>query len=132
MGGGELSVKETLASWGMGKRMSDAGVGFPPCAAFARMYVTKGEMADRSAAPLPLPESEHLQVDAVVSLLKHRKPQHHEIICRAYISGQLDGQIGRGMRLSRSTVRTLREAGEAWIEAKLDSGEICSHIRLHC
>jgi hypothetical protein len=114
-----ITIKDTLASWGIEKAMDKPANGYPHQSAFARFIVNRGDSADKSTLPVGLPDDIHGLVDAAVSSLAVKKPTYHEVICRAYITRLPDHTIAELMRSSRSSVRTMREAGEAWVESRL-------------
>ena len=117
-----ITIKDTLAGWGVDKDLHRATNGYPKQAAFARFIVNRGDTVDRSSLPSGLPDDIHNMVDAAVSSLAVKKPMHHEVICYAYITRLPDHTIAERLRLSRSSIRTLREAGEAWVESRLYAG----------
>lgn len=114
-----ITIKDTLSAWGVDKDLHRATNGYPKQAAFARFIVNRGDTVDRSSLPVGLPDDIHNMVDAAVSSMAVKKPTHYEVICYAYITRLPDHTIGEKVRQSRSSVRTLREAGEAWVESRL-------------
>jgi len=71
-----------------------------------------------SAAPLN--DDDQQRIDAVVSAMKHPKPEHYEVICYAYITGLSDKQITRRVKRRRDWVTSVRQSAEGYIEAKLE------------
>jgi len=104
------SIQEALILWGRGKAMADAPNGYQTPSLFHRP----------SRSVLSLSPEIHSQIDQVVSALRLSKPQHYEIICRAYVHLWRDGRIARELRRSRSWVRETRIAAEYYLEAKLE------------
>lgn len=114
-------ISSLLASWGIDKRVSWATNGYPSSCTFARFMVNPGEAAEKGLRHVPLSTDLHNQVDAAVSSMKPRKPEHYKIVCYAYIGRMADHVIGERLGLSRSSVRGLRMAAEAWVESRLDT-----------
>lgn len=115
----QITIKDTLAGWGTERALDKATNGYPGQATFARFIVNRGDSLERSTLPVGLPDDIHNMVDRAVSSMAVKKPTHHAIICYAYIGRLPDYTIAEIVRLSRSSVRTMREAGEAWVESRL-------------
>jgi len=115
-----LHIKDLLQSWGDGKWINKPFNGYPNACNFAKYILLPGDSMERASRPMPIPPELHSRLDAIVSGMKNTHPQRFEILCLAYIAGFLDHKIGGKMGLSRSSVYTMREAAEAWVEAKLD------------
>jgi len=74
----------------------------------------------------PLNDDDQQSIDAVVSAMKHPKPEHYEVICYAYITGLSDNQIKKRVRCRKDWVTSTRQAAEGYIEAKLeDMLQVC-------
>ena len=114
-----MSIQDLLIAWGRGRAMNDPPNGLPNQTTFAR-FISLG-----SISVPPLDPDYQGRIDAVVSRMKHSKPQHHKIIFCAYVNNLRDGAISKemrfdGQRYSRSWVRQTRKAAESYLEAKLD------------
>ena len=121
------TIQDKLLAWGRSRLISS-----PPNAVKPPGWVGQiqnpGEQADRLAMP-PLGEDEHIRVDAAVSELKNRKPDHHRAIVCAYQYRMNDNELakrwhwfdahGNPERRSRSWVRSVRENAEHWLDGKL-------------
>lgn len=112
------AIQDVLLAWGRGRSVHSAPNGYPRQANFAGSMINPGDQAAR-AEITPLPELEHLRVDAVVSQLMDRKPEQHRIIRMAYIYKMSDSEICKAIRCSRSRVRSIRENAEHWIDGRL-------------
>lgn len=114
-----ITIKDTLAGWGIERAIDRPTNGYPHQTTFARFIVNRGDSLERSTLPVGLPDDIYFMVDRAVSSMAVKKPTHHAIICYAYIGRLPDYTIAEIVRLSRSSVRTMREAGEAWVESRL-------------
>ena len=114
-----MSIKDDLVGWAKGKAMNKAENGYPSQSAFARYMINPGDSAEVARSTPALGIDLHLKMDAVVSELGRNKPSHFEIICLSYLSCKPDAVIGRKMKMSRSSVRSMRENAEFWIEGRL-------------
>lgn len=117
-----FDVTLLLASWGKERQIGDAyHLDYP----HVSPYASEMRQSDRWSARMPsLPEDRHSQVDKVVSRLKSLGGHRHDAIVLCYIEGMNDRQIGKKLRMSKSSARTVRQAGENWIEGALLSVDI--------
>ena len=116
------SVQNVLSAWARWRwENHGADIGYPKQCPFRRLMLVEGE----ANLPAALMDDElALGVDRAVGALKVRsqsRPGDHRwvVIMDSYLGGYLDRQIAYHHRISRSTVRTARIAGENWIEGKL-------------
>ena len=121
------TIQDVLMSWGRSRLITDAPNAHKP-PGWVNKIQSPGDQADRLAAPI-LPEDEHVRVDAAVSELRNRKPDHYDVIVYSYQHGLPDQRIaekctwlstgGKLERRSRSWVRAIRENAEHWIEGRI-------------
>lgn len=109
-----MNIQDLLIAWGNGLAMDKPTNGYPSQSAFAK------EMANGNIGIAPLPDDAQGHVDAVVSAMKHPKPEHYEVICFAYITGLPDSKISKRVRHRKEWVTATRQSAEGYIEAKLE------------
>lgn len=109
-----MHIQDLLVSWGRGKAMNNAENGYPHQTPFSRL----AGAGDIGTAPLP--DDDHIRIDAAVSSLKARKLDHYKVIKCAYIKNMKDHDIARRLRCSRSTARDTRLQAECWLEGRLE------------
>jgi hypothetical protein len=114
------SIEYLLERWGRAKRLNHPqGLTYPSETPFARLVTTSW-----STGAAPLDDDAHVHLDRVISELKSKKPDHHEIIVRYYIEHDGDSRISRkaigGQRYSRYEIRAMRKNAEGWLESRLD------------
>lgn len=124
-----MDIQGTLYAWGRGRAIGEAPNGYKTLS-WARMIRNSGQATH--AAP-PLDEELHLQVDKLVSDLRHHNERWHDIICLRYLGKrvkieggpdiyvpQKDGQIAKELKCGRTTVREIGGKAEARLEAQLE------------
>jgi hypothetical protein len=115
-------IDNVLRAWARWRwEAHGANVGYPSQCPFRRLMLVEGE----SNLPAAMMSDDlALNVDLAVSSLKLRshpvKDDHRWIVIMdSYLGGYLDRQIAYHRKLSRSSVRNARIAGENWIEGFL-------------
>ena len=110
-------ITDILQAWGRSRALNDAySLDFPHQSPYAREMRNSGQWSSKTP---PLDDELHAQVDAAVSELKNRGGQRHKVIFLAYVEGKSDSDIARRLKSSRSSVRSIRMAGESWLDARL-------------
>lgn len=109
-----MNIQTLLAAWGKGKSIDSAPNDYPSQTPFARL------IAEGDIGMAPMSPDEHDRVDRIVSAMKHRKPAHHTIIFLAYVKNHKDAKIARLIKSSSSSVRSMRQNAEHYLEAKLE------------
>ena len=94
--------------------MNNAENGYPHQTPFSRL----AGAGDVGIAPLP--DDDHIRIDAAVSSLKVRKLDHYKVIKCAYIKSMKDHDIAKRLRCSRSHARDTRIQAECWLEGRLE------------
>jgi len=115
-----VSIQDKLIAWGAGKALNQAENGYPKQTPFARYMLNPGDTTQRVSSVPPISDDEHIRIDGVICALGQRKPAHYEIICLHYLSKVSDIKIARVIGIGKTSVRSMRENAEFWIEAKLD------------
>lgn len=69
----------------------------------------------------PVSEDDAIQVEKIMRALKHRKPDHYEVVYLSYVRGLSTRKIGKIMEKSNGWASDTLRAGEAWVDGALSS-----------